>query len=110
MTVDDIEDPDWLYELFRIAVHIGRYVFHVYVALSGGVSYVAIVRGPQSWLIFDDDKSSLSRNAKYLGTLVVPPPEHKAPPPPPPPPTAPRLWRQTGRHYLNPQNLPFLLD
>jgi ubiquitin C-terminal hydrolase len=30
-TVDDVEDPDRLYELFGIVIHIGRYVFHMYV-------------------------------------------------------------------------------
>ena len=28
-TVDDVEDPDRLYELFGIVVHIGRYGVHV---------------------------------------------------------------------------------
>jgi ubiquitin carboxyl-terminal hydrolase 9/13 len=67
-TVDDVEDPDRLYELFGIVVHIGRYgvlsvrgVVYCILKDSGCSGphhghYVAIVRGPHSWLIFDDDK------------------------------------------------------
>ncbi|KAI9510768.1 hypothetical protein F5148DRAFT_507705 [Russula earlei] len=47
-TIDDVEDPDRLYELFGIVVHIGSGPHHGH--------YVAIVKGPQSWLMFDDDK------------------------------------------------------
>ncbi|KAH9980600.1 hypothetical protein BJV74DRAFT_887700 [Russula compacta] len=47
-TIDDVEDPDRLYELFGIVVHIGSGPHHGH--------YVAIVKGPHSWLIFDDDK------------------------------------------------------
>ncbi|KAH9958956.1 hypothetical protein BC827DRAFT_532861 [Russula dissimulans] len=47
-TIDDVEDPDRLYELFGIVVHIGSGPHHGH--------YVAIVKGPQSWLLFDDDK------------------------------------------------------
>jgi hypothetical protein len=89
-TVDDVEDPDRLYELFGIVVHIGRYVFHVYVALSGGVSHgywlpaaAGRIMGTMSrssedlnhGLYLTTTKSSLSRRAKYQGTLVTPPPE-----------------------------------
>ncbi|KAI0253301.1 hypothetical protein BJV78DRAFT_1195724 [Lactifluus subvellereus] len=47
-TVDDVDDPDRLYELFGIVVHIGSGPHHGH--------YVAIVKGPHSWLVFDDDK------------------------------------------------------
>ena len=32
-TVDDVENPDRLYELFGIVVHIGRYGIHVVFAI-----------------------------------------------------------------------------
>ncbi|KAH9035622.1 hypothetical protein EDB85DRAFT_2073355 [Lactarius pseudohatsudake] len=47
-TVDEVDDPDRLYELFGIVVHIGSGPHHGH--------YVTIVRGPHSWLKFDDDK------------------------------------------------------
>ncbi|KAF8257690.1 hypothetical protein EI94DRAFT_1757233 [Lactarius quietus] len=47
-TVDEVDDPDRLYELFGIVVHIGSGPHHGH--------YVAIVKGPHSWLMFDDDK------------------------------------------------------
>ncbi|KAI0299917.1 hypothetical protein BC826DRAFT_905949 [Russula brevipes] len=47
-TTDDVDDPDRLYELFGIVVHIGSGPHHGH--------YVAIVKGPHSWLMFDDDK------------------------------------------------------
>lgn len=47
-TVDEVDDPDRLYELFGIVVHIGSGPHHGH--------YVAIVKGPHSWLLFDDDK------------------------------------------------------
>jgi Ubiquitin carboxyl-terminal hydrolase len=56
-TVDDVEDPDRLYELFGIVVHIGRYVFHVYVALSGRVSHGYIgfrLQRAASWALCRD--------------------------------------------------------
>jgi ubiquitin carboxyl-terminal hydrolase 9/13 len=47
-TADEVDDPDRLYELFAIVVHIGSGPHHGH--------YVAIVKGPHSWLMFDDDK------------------------------------------------------
>lgn len=47
-TVDEVENPDRLYELFGIVVHIGSGPHHGH--------YVAIVKGPHTWLVFDDDK------------------------------------------------------
>ncbi|KAH9020421.1 hypothetical protein EDB84DRAFT_567628 [Lactarius hengduanensis] len=47
-TVDEVDDPDRLYELFGIVVHIGSGPHHGH--------YVTIVKGPHSWLKFDDDK------------------------------------------------------
>ncbi|KAI9459639.1 hypothetical protein BJY52DRAFT_1097548, partial [Lactarius psammicola] len=47
-TVDEVDDPDRLYELFGIVVHIGSGPHHGH--------YIAIVKGPHTWLKFDDDK------------------------------------------------------
>ncbi|KAF8492819.1 hypothetical protein F5888DRAFT_1795534 [Russula emetica] len=61
-TVDDVEDPDRLYELFGIVVHIGSGPHHGH--------YVAIVKGPHSWLIFDDDKIEAIKESeipRYFG-------------------------------------------
>ncbi|KAF8481596.1 hypothetical protein DFH94DRAFT_401813 [Russula ochroleuca] len=61
-TVDDTEDPDRLYELFGIVVHIGSGPHHGH--------YVAIVKGPHSWLMFDDDKIEAIKESeipRYFG-------------------------------------------
>ncbi|KAI0031028.1 hypothetical protein K488DRAFT_35639, partial [Vararia minispora EC-137] len=61
-TVDDAPDPDRLYELFAIVVHIGAGPHHGH--------YIAIVKGPKGWLVFDDDKIEPIRESeisKYFG-------------------------------------------
>ncbi|KAA1471603.1 cysteine proteinase [Dentipellis sp. KUC8613] len=61
-TVDDAENPDRLYELFAIVVHIGSGPHHGH--------YITIVKGPLSWLIFDDDKIDPIKESeipKYFG-------------------------------------------
>ncbi|KAI0275422.1 hypothetical protein BC834DRAFT_809089, partial [Gloeopeniophorella convolvens] len=61
-TVDDVDDPDRLYELFGIVVHIGSGPHHGH--------YVALVKGPHSWLLFDDDKIEPVKETeipKYFG-------------------------------------------
>ncbi|THH08363.1 hypothetical protein EW146_g9020 [Bondarzewia mesenterica] len=61
-TVDDAEDPDRLYELFAIVVHIGNGPHHGH--------YIAIVKAPSGWLIFDDDKIDSIKESdipKYFG-------------------------------------------
>ncbi|KAI9458341.1 hypothetical protein BJY52DRAFT_426013 [Lactarius psammicola] len=47
-TVDEVEAPDRLYELFGIIVHIGSNPHQG--------SYVAIVKGAHTWLKFNDEK------------------------------------------------------
>ncbi|TDL19381.1 cysteine proteinase [Rickenella mellea] len=61
-TVDDAEDPDRLYELFAIVVHIGNGPHHGH--------YVAIVRSRGSWVLFDDDTVDTIKESdipKYFG-------------------------------------------
>ncbi|TFY74260.1 hypothetical protein EWM64_g9752 [Hericium alpestre] len=61
-TVDDAENPDRLYELFAVVVHIGSGPHHGH--------YVTLVKGPLSWLLFDDDKIETLRESeipKYFG-------------------------------------------
>ncbi|KAI0319945.1 hypothetical protein OF83DRAFT_1081920 [Amylostereum chailletii] len=61
-TVDDAPDPDRLYELFAIVVHIGTGPHHGH--------YITIIKGPRSWLVFDDDKIDTikeSEISKYFG-------------------------------------------
>jgi ubiquitin carboxyl-terminal hydrolase 9/13 len=47
-TTDDAEDPDRLYELYAVVVHIGGGPYHGH--------YVSIVKtGDRGWLLFDDE-------------------------------------------------------
>ena len=47
-TTDDAEDPDRLYELYAVVVHIGGGPYHGH--------YVAIIKTPdRGWLLFDDE-------------------------------------------------------
>ncbi|TCD66506.1 hypothetical protein EIP91_001282 [Steccherinum ochraceum] len=61
-TVDDAEDPDRLYELFAIVVHIGAGPHHGH--------YVSIIKTRDTWLLFDDDTVEVMKEAdipKYFG-------------------------------------------
>ncbi|KAH8099879.1 hypothetical protein BXZ70DRAFT_224466 [Cristinia sonorae] len=61
-TVDDAEDPDRLYELFAIVVHIGAGPHHGH--------YVSIIKTRDNWLLFDDDNVDVIKEAdipKYFG-------------------------------------------
>ncbi|KAI0040664.1 cysteine proteinase [Auriscalpium vulgare] len=61
-TVDDAQDPDRLYELFAIVVHIGSGPSHGH--------YITIVKGPHGWLVFDDHKIDPIKESeipKYYG-------------------------------------------
>ena len=86
-TVDDAEDPDRLYELFAIVVHIGKYVCLAYrnlplrryfavLTLSTRSSgpyhghYVTLVKARGAWTLFDDDTVSTVKESdipKYFG-------------------------------------------
>ncbi|KAF9155664.1 hypothetical protein DFQ26_009666 [Actinomortierella ambigua] len=46
-TIDDMEDPDRIYDLFAFVVHIGSGPHHGH--------YVAVVKNGDKWLLFDDD-------------------------------------------------------
>jgi len=47
-TTDDAEDPDRLYELYAVVVHIGGNAYHGH--------YVSIIKHPKhGWLLFDDE-------------------------------------------------------
>ena len=47
-TTDDVEDPDRLYELYAVVVHIGGGPYHGH--------YVAIIKTPErGWMLFDDE-------------------------------------------------------
>lgn len=47
-TTDDVEDPDRLYELYAVVVHLGSTPFHGH--------YVAIIKTQdRGWLLFDDE-------------------------------------------------------
>jgi ubiquitin carboxyl-terminal hydrolase 9/13 len=47
-TTDDAEDPDRLYELYAVVVHIGGNAYHGH--------YVAVIKTPdRGWLLFDDE-------------------------------------------------------
>jgi ubiquitin carboxyl-terminal hydrolase 9/13 len=47
-TTDDVEDPDRLYELYAVVVHIGGNAYHGH--------YVAIIKTKdRGWLLFDDE-------------------------------------------------------
>ncbi|KAI0370144.1 cysteine proteinase [Pilatotrama ljubarskyi] len=61
-TVDDAEDPDRLYELFAIVVHIGTGPHHGH--------YVTIIKARGTWMLFDDDTVSTIKESdipKYYG-------------------------------------------
>ncbi|TFK87742.1 cysteine proteinase [Polyporus arcularius HHB13444] len=61
-TVDDAEDPDRLYELFAIVVHIGTGPHHGH--------YVTIIKARGAWLLFDDDTVTTMKESeipKYFG-------------------------------------------
>ncbi|KAI0352195.1 cysteine proteinase [Trametes cingulata] len=61
-TVDDAEDPDRLYELFAIVVHIGTGPHHGH--------YVTIIKARGAWMLFDDDTVSTIKESdipKYYG-------------------------------------------
>ncbi|KAI9781803.1 MAG: hypothetical protein M1816_002193 [Peltula sp. TS41687] len=47
-TTDDAEDPDRLYELYAVVVHIGSGPYHGH--------YVSVIKSPdRGWLLFDDE-------------------------------------------------------
>ncbi|RPD54471.1 cysteine proteinase [Lentinus tigrinus ALCF2SS1-7] len=61
-TVDDAEDPDRLYELFAIVVHIGTGPHHGH--------YVTIIKARGAWMLFDDDTVTTIKESeipKYFG-------------------------------------------
>ncbi|KND03316.1 uncharacterized protein SPPG_09016 [Spizellomyces punctatus DAOM BR117] len=61
-TTDDAEDPDRLYRLFAVIVHIGSGPHHGH--------YVTLVKSHEQWLLFDDDDVSPveeSELQKYYG-------------------------------------------
>ncbi|KIJ22215.1 hypothetical protein PAXINDRAFT_64269 [Paxillus involutus ATCC 200175] len=61
-TVDDINTPDRLYELFAIVVHIGNGPNHGH--------YVSIIKTMGNWLVFDDETVDSIKEAdipKYFG-------------------------------------------
>ncbi|EED83732.1 predicted protein, partial [Postia placenta Mad-698-R] len=61
-TVDDAENPDRLYELFAIVVHIGNGPHHGH--------YVTIIKARGTWLLFDDDSVDTIKESdipKYYG-------------------------------------------
>ncbi|KAI0347572.1 cysteine proteinase [Trametopsis cervina] len=61
-TTDGTANPDRLYELFAIVVHIGNGPHHGH--------YVSIVKARNTWYLFDDDKIEAIKEAeipKYFG-------------------------------------------
>ncbi|OAX39528.1 cysteine proteinase [Rhizopogon vinicolor AM-OR11-026] len=61
-TIDDVENPDRLYELFAIVVHIGSGPNHGH--------YVSIIKTMGSWLVFDDETVDTIKESdihKYFG-------------------------------------------
>ncbi|KAH9949413.1 cysteine proteinase [Amylocystis lapponica] len=61
-TVDDAEDPDRLYELFAIVVHIGNGPHHGH--------YVTLIKARGTWMLFDDDNVDIIKESdipKYFG-------------------------------------------
>ncbi|CAG8571903.1 2196_t:CDS:10 [Acaulospora morrowiae] len=63
-TCDNIEDPDRLYELYAICVHIGSGPYHGH--------YVTLIKSMGQWLLFDDDNVEPIDEAdiqKYFGDL-----------------------------------------
>lgn len=61
-TIDDAENPDRLYELFAIVVHIGNGPNHGH--------YVSIIKTLGAWLVFDDETVESIKESdipKYFG-------------------------------------------
>lgn len=61
-TIDDAENPDRLYELFAIVVHIGNGPNHGH--------YVSIIKTMGTWLVFDDETVDSIKESdihKYFG-------------------------------------------
>lgn len=61
-TIDDAENPDRLYELFAIVVHIGNGPNHGH--------YVSIIKTMGTWLVFDDETVESIKESdipKYFG-------------------------------------------
>ncbi|KZT51792.1 cysteine proteinase, partial [Calocera cornea HHB12733] len=61
-TSDDAQNPDRLYELFAIVVHIGAGLAHGH--------YVTVVRTQGKWVLFDDDAVDVIKESdimKYFG-------------------------------------------
>ncbi|KAJ3480197.1 hypothetical protein NLI96_g8513 [Meripilus lineatus] len=61
-TVDDSDDPDRLYELFAVVVHIGNGPHHGH--------YVSLIKAREAWLLFDDDTVEIIKEsdiARYFG-------------------------------------------
>lgn len=61
-TVDDTDDPDRLYELYAIVVHVGNGPHHGH--------YVSIIKAGGVWKLFDDDNVETIRESdipKYFG-------------------------------------------
>ncbi|KAL4244242.1 hypothetical protein ABKN59_010461 [Abortiporus biennis] len=61
-TVDDAEDPDRLYELFGVVVHIGSGPHHGH--------YVSIIKARGIWYLFDDDSVEVIKESdisRYYG-------------------------------------------
>ncbi|KAG6334136.1 hypothetical protein ID866_4959 [Astraeus odoratus] len=61
-TVDDVPNPDRLYRLFAIVVHIGNGPNHGH--------YVSIIKTTGAWLVFDDETVDTIRESdisKYFG-------------------------------------------
>ena len=46
-TTDDAEDPDRLYELYAVVIHIGSGPFHGH--------YVSVIKTERGWVLFDDE-------------------------------------------------------
>ncbi|KAL2023492.1 hypothetical protein VTK56DRAFT_2488 [Thermocarpiscus australiensis] len=46
-TTDDADDPDRMYELYAVVVHIGGNAYHGH--------YVAVIKTKQGWMLFDDE-------------------------------------------------------
>ncbi|KIP05525.1 hypothetical protein PHLGIDRAFT_128834 [Phlebiopsis gigantea 11061_1 CR5-6] len=61
-TVDDAQNPDRLYELFAIVVHIGNGPHHGH--------YVSVIKARGAWYLFDDDTVETVKESdipKYFG-------------------------------------------
>ncbi|KAI6012612.1 hypothetical protein F5J12DRAFT_890936 [Pisolithus orientalis] len=61
-TIDDVSNPDRLYKLFAIVVHIGSGPNHGH--------YVSIIKTMDTWLVFDDDTVDTIKESdipKYFG-------------------------------------------